>query len=242
MINWEKKFNEQLTWTAELRDCLYEKAEFSHKKNLLELGCRTGELLKEIGIKYNLKLFGIDTDKNKIEYASANLEKNLIDAKLITMNILNNNFEDNFFDVVITYCYFLWEMDLNNILAEIHRILKHNGVFLILGEPDFGGIIEYPDTGLKKELYNSLKNSGADPEIGRKIPQYFSNKFRLVEHFCSSFPWIPSVNKASLLKDLDLYIKNLNTKKFNSVLIIQSIESDKYFLFIPIFGYYLKNL
>ncbi|GAH85191.1 unnamed protein product [marine sediment metagenome] len=55
MINWEDKFNEQLTWTSELRDSLYEKADFSHKKNLLELGCRTGELLKEIGIKYNLK-------------------------------------------------------------------------------------------------------------------------------------------------------------------------------------------
>ncbi len=242
MINWKEKFNEQLTWTAELRDCLYEKAEFSLKKNLLELGCYNGELLKEIGIKYNLKLFGIDKNKNKIEYASANLEKNLIDAKLITMDILNNNFEDNFFDVVITYCYFLWEMDINHILAEIHRILKHNGVFLILGEPDFGGIIEYSDTGLKKELYNSLKDSGADPEIGRKIPQYFSNEFRLVEHFCSSFPWIPSVNRASLVNDLDLYIKNLNTKKFNSVLIIQSIESNKYFLFIPIFGYYLKKI
>ncbi|GAH99277.1 unnamed protein product, partial [marine sediment metagenome] len=63
-------------------------------------------------------------DKNKIEYASANLEKNLIDAKLLTMDILNNNIEDNFFDVVITYCYFLWEMDLNYIITEIHRILK----------------------------------------------------------------------------------------------------------------------
>ncbi len=44
MINWEKKFNEQLTWTAELRDRLYEKADFSHKKNLLELGCRNRRL------------------------------------------------------------------------------------------------------------------------------------------------------------------------------------------------------
>jgi ubiquinone/menaquinone biosynthesis C-methylase UbiE len=240
--SWEEKFNQQLKWTAHLRDRLYERANLTEKRNLLEVGCGSGELLKEIGVKFNLKLFGIDKNKSRVNYAMENLRNNMIEAKLSTMDILNNNFEDKMFDVVVTHFLFLWIKDLENCFTQLHRIIKPNGVLLIFEEPDFGGLIEFPDTNLKKELFHDLKKEGADPEVGRKLNQYFLDKFRVAEHFCTSFPWIPNLNKYELMNDLDFFKERFNVKKFNSDLMEKSIETNKYFLFIPTFSYYLTKI
>ncbi len=242
MMKWDFKFDERLRWTAELRDNLYSKANLGQKKSLLEVGCVTGELLKEIGVMYDLKLYGIDNDAIKIEYARVNLEKNMIDAKLMVMDISNNSFEDEMFDVIISYFTFLWIKDLKKSISEIHRILTNDGIFLILGEPDFGGLIEYPDTNLKKEIMYNIKNLGGDPAVGRKLNQYFTGQFKVIEHFCTSLPWIPKIDKVNLYKEIDFYEENLNSKQFDINLIRSSIDSEKYFLFIPIFSYHLRKI
>ena len=240
--DWEEYFNHELTWTAHIRDRLYDKANLSQKKALLEIGCGSGELLKEIGIQFNLKLYGIDINQNKIKYAKENLRKNRIDAKLSVMNILDNQFQSQMFDVVITHFLFLWVKDLRECFNQIHRILKPDGVLLIFGEPDYGGLVEYPDTNLKKELFSQMKNFGADPEVGRKLNQFFLGKFNIEEHFCTSFPWISKMNKSQLLNDMNFFKEKLNTKKFDSDLMKKSIEEEKYFLFIPVFSYFLKRI
>lgn len=241
-MKWEFEFDERLKWTAELRDNLYSKANLAQKKSLLEVGCVTGELLKEIGVMYDLKLYGIDNDAIKIEYARVNLEKNMIDAKLMVMDISNNSFEDEMFDVIISYFTFLWIKDLKKSISEIHRILTNDGIFLILGEPDFGGLIEYPDTNLKKEIMYNIKNLGGDPAIGRKLNQYITDQFKVIEHFCTSLPWIPNIDKVNLHKKIDFYEENLNPKQFDINLMRTSIDSEKYFLFIPIFSYHLRKI
>jgi ubiquinone/menaquinone biosynthesis C-methylase UbiE len=242
LINWEDKFNEELVWTTSLRDHLYEKAEVGLKNNLLEIGCGKGELLKELGIKFNLKLFGLDKNDALIEFARDNLQKNLIEAKLMNMDILNNNLESKFFDIIITHYSFLWIKDLDRAIQEIHRILTADGVFLILGEPDFDGLIEYPDTNLKNQIYSALKKVGADPEVGKKLIQYFYNKFRIVEQYCSSVPITPIISKQRLYKELEFYLKVLNLKKFKFELMKKSIDNRTYFLFIPVFTYILKKV
>lgn len=242
MINWEDKFNEELVWTANLRDRLYERAEIGLKSNLLEIGCGRGELLKEIGIKFDLKLYGLDTNDSLIEIARDNLYKNLIEAKLMNMDILNNNLESKFFDIIITHYSFLWIKDIGKAIQEIHRILKPDGVFIILGEPDFEGLIEYPNTNLKKEIYSALKKMGADPEVGKKLILHFYNKFRIIEQDCSSVPITPIISKQRLYKELEFYLKVLNPKKFKFDLMKKSIEERKYFIFIPVFTYLLKKV
>ncbi len=241
-MKWEFEFDEKLRWTAELRNNLYNKANLAQRKNLLEIGCVTGELLKEIGVMYDLKLYGIDKDAIKIEYAKVNLEKNMIEAKLMVMDISNNSFEDEMFDVIISYFTFLWTKNLKKSISEIHRILTKYGIFLILGEPDFGGLIEYPDTNLKNEIMYNIKNLGGDPAIGRKLNQYFTDQFKVIEHFCTSLPWIPNVDIVNLNREIDFYEENLNPKQFDINLMRTSIDSEKYFLFIPIFCYHLRKI
>lgn len=242
MMKWDLRFSELLKWTAELRDNLYNKAAFSHKDTLLHIGCSTGELLKEIGVKYSLKLHGIDNDEVKIEYARVNLEKNMIKAILEVMDISNNTFNDKAFDIVISYFSFLWIKDLRKSFSEIYRILEDKGIFLILGEPDFGGLVEHPDTSLRMEIIYNLKNLGADPAVGRKLNQFFSNQFKVIEHLCISFPWIPNIDKDSMHKEIDFFQEVLNLKQFDLNLIRSSIDLGNYFLFIPVFCYYLKKI
>ncbi len=242
MEAWNDKFNEELIWTVDLRDNLYEKADIALKKNILEIGCGKGELLKELGIKFDLRLYGIDVNDSLIEYAKDNLLLNRIDAKLINMDILNNNFESKFFDCIFCHYSFLWIKDLDKALNQINRILKGDGSFLILGEPDYEGLVEFPNTNLRNELCNCIKKMGGDPEIGRKLIQYFYNRFKIVEQYCSSTPLTPIINKQRLYNDLEFYLKILNPKKFKFDLMKKSIDSNKYFLFIPVFTYYLKKI
>ena len=239
---WEDKFNEELIWTANFRDILYEKAEISLKNNILEIGCGKGELLKELGIKFNLKLFGIDERDSMIQYAKDNLRANLIEAKLLNMDIVINNFESKFFDCVISHYSFLWIKDIDKALNEIYRILKGDGSFLILGEPDYGGLVEYPNTNLRDEICNTVRKLKGDPEIGRKLIQHTHNRFKISEYYCVSTPLTPIINKQRLYKDLDFYLKVLNPKKVKFDLMKKSIDNDQYFLFFPVFSYHLKKI
>jgi len=240
MIEWNTRFSEQLKWTFEFRRQLYKKVNLGTKANLLEIGCGTGELLKEIGKEFKLDLYGIDIDENRLKTAEINLKKENISANLQYMDILNNNFKDERFEVISTHYLFLWIKDLEKCFDEIHRILKKNGVLLILAEPDYGGLIEYPKTGLKDALISNLKDCGADPEVGSKLNQFFFRKFEILEQYCISVPWI-SNNKDNLLKEMKFLKEILSGDKRNFKAMKTSIENDKYFLFIPVFSYFLKK-
>ncbi|MHA1488458.1 MAG: hypothetical protein ACTSRI_02245 [Promethearchaeota archaeon] len=89
-------------------------------------------------------------------------------------------------------------------------------------------------------LFN-LKKAGADPEVGRKLNQHFSRVFKVEECFCTSIPWISSVNKKELLKEKGFFSKILHDQEFNSRIMESSIKKDKYFLFMPVFSYYLRK-
>ncbi len=241
MIDWNIRFSEQLKWTYEFRSHIYKIINLETKTNLLEIGCGTGALLKEIGKEFNLNLYGIDIDEHRLKIAKDNLNQENIRANLQYMDILNNNFEDERFEVIITHYLFLWIKDLEKCFNEIHRILKKDGILLILAEPDYGGVIESPETGLKDALISNLKDNGADPEVGKKMNQYFSKKFEIVERYCISVPWISSKNKDNLLKEINFFRKIFTNQDFNFKKMNVAIENDKYFLFIPIFSYILKK-
>ncbi len=241
MIDWDKRFETQLQWTKDLRDYLFEKIELHKKENLLDLGCGTGLLLNEIGQQYSIDLYGIDLHEKRINMAHKRLKISNIPVNLFYMDFLNNQFQDKMFDVVATNCFFLWIDDVEKGFKEIYRILKDKGILLILAEPDYGGLIEYPDTNLKSALHSNLKNEGADPEIGRKLNQYFIDRFEVKESFCNSIPWIANENKDPLLKELNFFKNILTDEKFDERLMKMSIKMGAYFIYVPIFSYHLEK-
>ncbi len=242
-LNWEDRFRIQLHWTTELRNYLFDKISLSTRHGvLLEIGCGSGELIKEIGLNYNVKLHGIDIDEERVELTKNNLNAHGVVADIKQMDILNNNFLDEQFEIIITNYLFLWIKDLNTCFTEIHRILKKGGILLILGEPDYGGLIENPNTGLRENIILNLESLGADGKIARKLNQFFNNRFKVIESFCTSIPWTSDLNKKGLLKEVNFFREVLSEQEHDWRKMKKNIEMESYFLFIPIFSFYLEKI
>jgi ubiquinone/menaquinone biosynthesis C-methylase UbiE len=264
-----------LIGTIVTRDYLLKKIEWhqfdQEKGQMLEIGCGTGALLAELRKKitlnkWNVTLSGIDNNKQRIDSATKLLQKSYSDVKIQCMDIISNDFQDNSYDIIVTNYLFLWVKDIQKLFHEIHRILKPDGHLIILSEPDYGGLIEFPDSGLKSLLISNLIMNCADPEIARRIPQMCMNKFQIIEMFTSSIPWIAQNNLDNLSKELIFFkevyeetlsfmrnnnekrnkiekntTENFNTKNFKFEIIESALKNQQYFLFIPIFSFFLKN-
>lgn len=78
-------------------------------------------------------------------------------------------FRDGSFDLVFFQNALLWIDDYQVAIAEAARVLAPDGSLVAI-EPDYGGMIEHPDLGLKRMWMAGLTAAGADPLIGRKLP------------------------------------------------------------------------
>ena len=274
-INWHERFQNQLRWNEQSRDYLLKKIDWNqfdkHQAEALEVGCGTGALLMELRKKidfnkWNVKLSGIDNNVKSIECATNLLKKSYPDVKISHKDIISTDFQCNSFDIIFSNFLFLWIENIEKALDEIHRILKPNGYLIIFSEPDYGGLIENPESGLRRLLLSNLRMNGADPEIARKIPQVCSNKFEIIETFTSSIPWTVQNNRDNLCKELMFFkevyndsigkIHHFSGKKgkmkekegdktylaeFQLKIIESALKNEQYFLFIPVFSYFLMK-
>ncbi|MCP4764180.1 MAG: class I SAM-dependent methyltransferase [archaeon] len=247
---WHKRFSNQLKWTSQLRNYIYEKIDFSKFNNLLEVGCGTGALLLEISQKFrHLELFGIDIDEKRLKVCEENLQKNQNISRntngkkiqLHVMDICYNVYPDEAFDAIITNLVLLWVKDLDKTFEQIYRLLKKNGIFIIFTEPDYGGMIEYPETGSKQALIKNLEENGADPCVSRKIGKFIKKyNFKMVEKLSPSVPWLASINRDGLLAELEFF-KKILSNSFDSEKMRISIENGEYFLYNPSFSFILQK-
>jgi SAM-dependent methyltransferase len=99
--------------------------------NLLDIGCNDGTYTKKIGKSTKIsELYGIEIDDKLLKLAN----KNGINA--IKGNINEKfPFKDNFFDVVISNQVIEHLTNPDNMIKEIHRILKPGG-FAIISTPN----------------------------------------------------------------------------------------------------------
>jgi ubiquinone/menaquinone biosynthesis C-methylase UbiE len=100
-------------------------------KKVLDLGCGSGMVLRDF-LKYGAEpenCFGIDLLPNAIETAqrlSPNMHFRCENAEKLS-------YEDEFFDLVITFTVFSSILDANmkkNVAAQMTRVLKNNGMIL----------------------------------------------------------------------------------------------------------------
>ncbi len=97
---------------------------------VLDVGCGTGKHILELSKKAEL-VFGIDSSKQMIDKAEANL-KSIENARLILNDAEKLPFADNLFDFVVctrnTFGNFLHQ---KKVLKEMKRVLKPKGRMLI---------------------------------------------------------------------------------------------------------------
>ncbi|MFW6438071.1 MAG: methyltransferase domain-containing protein [Armatimonadota bacterium] len=79
-------------------------------------------------------------------------------------------FSDDSFDLVFFQNTLMWIAPPEDAVYEAARVLRAGGALVAL-EPDYGGMIEEPDLGLRVIWMDALERAGADPLIGRKLPR-----------------------------------------------------------------------
>lgn len=177
-LNWHARYLQQATWTRDLRAYLFERAGLAQAKRVLEVGCGTGAILSAVGAPG--LLHGLD-----IEPASlAEARRHAPAAALSCGDALCLPYPPGVFD--ITFCHFLllWVGDPLGALVEMKRVTRRGGALLALAEPDYTARVDEPPAlaALGNLQTESLRRQGADPAMGSRLAESFSQAgIRLAE-------------------------------------------------------------
>ena len=109
---------------------------------ILDLGCGTGRLTKDISKKAK-KVYGVDYSQEMIHSARkdfADIEFSIADAQL------SLDYPEQTFDAVFSNAALHWMLEAENVIKNIHKVLKPNGRFVF----EMGG------NGNIKEVLSSI--------------------------------------------------------------------------------------
>lgn len=99
-------------------------------KRILDMGCGDGVLTYKIFLEH-AEVYGIDPMKRAIRYAREAHKKHNSNAKFFLCSGQNTHFEDNLFDGIVLSDVIEHIPDHKEVLYEIKRILKSDGVGII---------------------------------------------------------------------------------------------------------------
>ena len=98
---------------------------------VLEIGCAKGEYLKSLRDWRGYQVIGLEIDKKSVEYAKKEYSLDVRGGELLSQNFPTNNFDIVIMNHVLEHLYNPLEM-----LKEIYRILRPEGL-LVIKTPDF---------------------------------------------------------------------------------------------------------
>ena len=214
----DRMYKKQLSWTKSTRNYIFRKINLYKAKNILEVGSGTGALLQELKVLVNeAKILGIDINSIALTFCKENSYSSLVQGDGNQLPL-----QDDVFDVTICNYLLLWIENPFQLLQEFYRVTKPGGFIVCLAEPDYGGRMDHPFGELWKEVILASL-SAHDPNIGRKLPQLFSQlglhssiglqsviqtsnavKEMYTDEIISLFQFLPEKTK-SKLNDLQLH-------------------------------------
>ena len=165
---WYKRYQQQAGWSLQTRRYIFERIGLQKSARILEVGYGTGALTETLIADEYANQYGLDINLQALAFQS-------VSNQLIQGNAFHLPFSAESFDLVICHFLLLWLKDPASALAEMKRVVKKNSWIIALGEPDYGGRIDYPDEleTLGKLQTESLKRQGAEPLTGRKLLDFF---------------------------------------------------------------------
>ena len=171
-VNWHARFTQQASWTSSLRSHLYQKVDLHAAKMVLEVGCGTGAILTDLPTITDAKIHGLDLDLARLKEARGHIPS----AHFVNGDALALPYPDRIFDVCLCHFLLLWVGDPLQVLCEMHRATHPGGAILVMAEPDYSQRIDTPleMVYLGEMQTSSLRKQGADPVIGSKLPDLFS--------------------------------------------------------------------
>lgn len=168
-MNWHARYLQQAAWTRGLRNYLFDKAGLKSARRVLEVGCGTGAILRELETR--TPLHGLDLDPAALAQASIHAPA----ASLTCADGLAIPFPNSSFDIVYCHYYLLWVRDPLQAVLEMKRVTKPGGHILALAEPDYYARIDKPDAlrPLGEWQRDALIRQGADPGFGARLAETF---------------------------------------------------------------------
>jgi len=175
-------------------------------KNVLELGCGTGEFTKRIA-ETGATITAIDISSELLQIAKSHIKKR--NVTFMIQNVGKMNFSDETFDVVYGSSI-LHHLNLEPALREIHRVLKTGGG-VVFTEPNMLN----PQIWVERHLFFVKNFLNVSPDetafIKGKLAKLMSRHgFQDVEisHFDFLHPFTPKI-LIPLVKKIGYVVENL---------------------------------
>ena len=168
------------------KPAMYSKVPNLEGKDVLCLGCGSGEECGDLLKKNPKSLIGIDLSNKLIEIA----KRTYLKVKFYVMDVENLEFPDNSFDFVYSSLVLDYMENWEKVLSEVYRVLKKGGIFLFSNihpikwaahktkdedGKNLGAIMGFnknPKTG-KIEIYGDYLNTRVHKEVWMKNIEIF---------------------------------------------------------------------
>lgn len=198
----------QAAWSSHQRRYLYRKVGLRRRSRVLDAGCGPGDVTVEIAGLARGEVTGVDIDPEMVEHASrAHPGVTFVEADCARLP-----FPGGSFDLVATHFVFMWLGDLEKAVREMVRVLAPGGILLASAEPDYGGLVEYPEhTEFSGAVTSALERAGADPLAGRKLAPALRSAGLGVRQGVSATPWEGETLRVEFEARKDMYLRDLTS-------------------------------
>jgi ubiquinone/menaquinone biosynthesis C-methylase UbiE len=170
-----KKLSLQALETAEERLPLYLEVGLKDASLVLDVGCGSGVVTRDIARLTKGRVIGIDGSNRMIDVARKVLNE-YKNVELYVGGARYLPFKDATFDITTCNLLFMWVKDPQKVINEMARVTKPGGKVLASLEPDYGGKIHWPENLKVDPLFSgeAIRKKNGDPHIGRKLRALFT--------------------------------------------------------------------
>ena len=163
-----RRYTEQATWTADLRQRLLERLPGDSGARFLEVGAGTGVIAGGLAIHRPAgRVFALDVDMSACRFGAAFAP----DVAWLRGDAHALPLEASSIDATLFHFVLMWLDDPAQALAEAVRVTRPGGWVAALAEPDHAARLDFPDVlaRLGQRQTEALALQGADVRMGRKL-------------------------------------------------------------------------
>jgi SAM-dependent methyltransferase len=206
-----KKLELQALETAEERLPLYLKVGLKDANFILDVGCGSGFVTRDIARLTKGRVIAIDGSADLTMVAKKTLRE-YTNTTICLGDAQQLPFPTNTFNLVTCNLLLMWADDPQGVVNEMARVVKPQGKILASLEPDYGGKIHWPENKRVDPLFagEAIRKKGGDPHIGRKLRTFFIKAgLETTIGIGNNRIWSCEEDKQYYLHSRDFYIKVL---------------------------------